>query len=211
MSLNFTSFLASVSVASVLSFASAAFICIDITAATAAQINLLFIKTLILYFFNSLILNSTTFSTCGVCGNISTGCTLSTLYRGSSNCRSRAWVAGLQLTYTMRLGAAFIITFTTSGCIPARGGSVIITSGLPCSAMKSSVSMSFMSPAKNDVLYMPLISEFTFASSIASGTYSMPTTLLALRATKLAIVPVPVYRSYTVSLPVSWAKSRATQ
>ena len=31
-----------------------------------------------------------------------------------------------------------------------------------------------------------------FASSMASGTYSMPITLRALRATKLAMVPVPV-------------------
>ena len=38
---------------------------------------------------------------------------------------------------------------------------------------------SFMSPAKNSVLCMSLISEFTFASSIASGTYSMPTTFRA--------------------------------
>ncbi len=42
--------------------------------------------------------SSTTFSTCCVCGNISTGCTFSTRYFGSSRVRSRACVAGLQLT-----------------------------------------------------------------------------------------------------------------
>ena len=39
---------------------------------------------------------------------------------------------------------------------------------------------------------MLFIAEFTFASSIASGTYSMPMTCFALPATKFAIVPVPV-------------------
>ena len=58
--------------------------------------------------------------------------------------------------------------------------------------MKSSVSTSFMSPAKNSVLSMPFIFELTLASSIASGTYSMPITLAACEATKLAMVPVPV-------------------
>ena len=53
----------------------------------------------------------------------------------------------MQLTYTMRFGAAFRMTFITSGCIPARGGSVMMTSGRPCCAMKSLVRISFMSPA----------------------------------------------------------------
>ena len=35
----------------------------------------------------------------------------------------------------------------TSSCIPARGGSVIITSGRPCWFMKSCVRISFISPA----------------------------------------------------------------
>lgn len=42
---------------------------------------------------------------------MSTGCTAATLYSASISCRSRAWVAGLQLTYTMRFGAAFRMTF----------------------------------------------------------------------------------------------------
>ena len=48
---------------------------------------------------------------------------------------------------------------------------------------------------KNNVLLMPFNSEFTFASSIASGTYSIPITFRARQATKFAIVPVPVYKS----------------
>jgi hypothetical protein len=42
---------------------------------------------------------------------------------------------------------------------------------------------------------MLLIAEFSFASSIASGTDSIPTTFLQCGATKFAIVPVPVYKS----------------
>ena len=37
----------------------------------------------------------------------------------------RACVAGLQLTYTMRLGSANRMTSTTSWCIPARGGPML--------------------------------------------------------------------------------------
>ena len=59
---------------------------------------------------------------------------------------------------------------------PARGGSVMITSGWPWRAMKSSVRMSFMSPAKNFVFSSPLMRAFSFASTMASGTYSMPIT-----------------------------------
>ena len=40
-----------------------------------------------------------------------------------------------------------------------------------------------MSPAKNSQFVMPFPAAFTFASSIASGTYSMPTTLAALPET----------------------------
>ena len=79
----------------------------------------------------------------------------------------------------------------------------MIVSGCPCCLINSVVRMSFMSPAKNSVLSIPFILELTFASSIASGTYSMPITRLACFATKLAIVPVPVYKSYTVSFPLS--------
>lgn len=42
---------------------------------------------------------------------------------------------------------------------------------------------------------MLFISELILASSIASGTYSIPITRLAYLETKLAIVPVPVYKS----------------
>ena len=87
---------------------------------------------------------------------------------------------------------------------------MIIISGLPYSSIKSLFRISFMSPAKNNVFVIPLISEFTRASSIASGTYSMPMTWRACFDTKLAMVPVPVYKSYTSSLPVSFAKLRAT-
>ena len=97
------------------------------------------------------------------------------------------------IDYTSRSG--FQVTRTTSSCMPARGGSVMIMSGRPYWLTNSSVSTVFISPAKNVVLPMPLRLLFTLASSIASGTNSMPITCLALRATKLAMVPVPVYKS----------------
>lgn len=49
-------------------------------------------------FFHYLSSNKQTFSTCCVCGNMSTGCTAITLYAESNSCKSRACVAGLQLT-----------------------------------------------------------------------------------------------------------------
>ena len=105
-----------------------------------------------------------TFSTCWVWGNMSTGWTAVILYFVQSISRSLAWDAGLQLTYTMRLGDAFRITLTTSGCIPALGGSTMMTSGFPCSSMNASLRTSFMSPAKNSQLSMPLPSALVFAS-----------------------------------------------
>ena len=69
---------------------------------------------------------------------------------------------------------------------------VMMTSGRPYWLMKSCVSMSFISPAKNNVFLIPLISALTLASSMASGTYSMPITWRACLDTKLAMVPVPV-------------------
>ena len=44
-------------------------------------------------------------------------------------------------------GDAARMTSTTSGCMPALGGSVMTTSGIPCVWTNSSVRMSFMSPA----------------------------------------------------------------
>ena len=122
---------------------------------------------------------------------------------------SRACVAGLQLMYTifsLRIKSNFL---QTSSCIPALGGSVMTTCGLPCVAINSVVKTSFISPAKNNVLSMPFISELITASLIASATYSIPITFFAEEAIKLAMVPVPVYKSYTTSSPVSEAISVA--
>jgi len=105
---------------------------------------------------------------------------------------SRDCVEGLQLIYTILSGAAAEMIFITSSCIPALGGSVIITSGFPFRNQKNEeVRTSFMSPAKKYVLIIPFISELFFASSTASSTYSMPITRAADAAMKLAIVPVP--------------------
>ena len=71
----------------------------------------------------------------------------------------------------------------------------------------SSVRISFMSPAKKSTFLMLFIQALIFASSIASGRYSIPITFFDLEATKHAIVPVPVYKSYTNSFPVKPAKS----
>src|SRR5688500_17737002 len=64
--------------------------------------------------------NLTTFSTCMVWGNMSTGCTAEISYFSDSHFRSRACVAGLQLTYIIFSGSAFSNILHTSSCIPAR-------------------------------------------------------------------------------------------
>ena len=61
--------------------------------------------------------------------------------------------------------------------------------------MKSCVNISFISPAKNSTLLMLFKLAFSFASSMAASTYSIPITFFAFLDTKLAMVPVPVYKS----------------
>ena len=55
---------------------------------------------------------------------------------------------------------------------------------------------------------MSLFIAFSFAAIIASGTASIPTTFLAFLAINKAIVPVPVYKSYTISLLLKSLTSR---
>lgn len=78
---------------------------------------------------------------------------------------------------------------TTSSCIPALGGSGD-DHGLPFVFMNSSFKISFMSPAKKEVLLIP------FLLSHDGILYSIflifdPTTFFAF-AIKFAMVPVPV-------------------
>jgi hypothetical protein len=54
---------------------------------------------------------------------------------------------------------------------------------------------------------MPFNFAFSFASSMASGTTSTPYTFLHFEDKNVAIVPIPQYKSKTVSLPVSSAPS----
>ena len=50
----------------------------------------------------------------------------------------------------------------------------------------------------------------SFASFTASGIYSIPITFWQYLEIKFAIVPIPVYRSYTISLPFRLEKFKTT-
>lgn len=100
-------------------------------------------------------------------------------------------------------GEASTMALTTSGCIPDRGGSVMITDGRPSLANSPGVNSSLMSPARKETFSRPLARAFTQASSVASTTYSNPTTFRHQRERNRAMVPVPLYRSYTISSPVT--------
>ena len=70
--------------------------------------------------------------------------------------------------------------------MPALGGSVIITSGVPCLVKKLSLHISITSPAKKDVLDKLFKTAFFLASSIASSTNSTPIIFFCLFAYKYA-------------------------
>ena len=84
---------------------------------------------------------------------------------------------------------------TSFSCIPALGGSVIITSGLPCVSKKVSSHILITSPAKKAVSVKLFRLEFILASSIASSTTSTPIIFLAFLLQKMPILPVPQYKS----------------
>ena len=65
-----------------------------------------------------------------------------TLYFSSSSRRSRAQWVGLQLTYTTTGASISSILFTSFACTLPLGGSVMMTSGLPCVAKNSSLQIS---------------------------------------------------------------------
>lgn len=62
---------------------------------------------------------------------------------------------------------------------------------------------------KNSTFSMPLSFAFSLALSMACGTISTPRTNFAFWARNREIVPIPQYRSQTVSFPVRPAYSRA--
>ena len=126
--------------------------------------------------------HSTTFNM--VClGNIST-CTCVTLYFTSS--KLNACLCGRITAHIHNpFGSASRIALITSSCIPARW---VCNNNVRLSIKLYEVFIKYIFhiPRKKRVLLIPFNSELTFASSIASSTYSIPT-LLALRAIKFAI------------------------
>ena len=93
---------------------------------------------------------------------------------------------------------------------PFLGGSTTITSALssgwdPCQSGSTSSAL----PSKKTALAMPFRAAFSRAFSTAAGTISTPYTCAARLARKREIVPVPQYKSHTVSRPVSPASSSA--
>src|SRR5210317_1645380 len=101
--------------------------------------------------------------------------------------KSLAMVAGLQDTYTILAGANSRILQTTSLCIPALGGSMIIMSG----GALSSASFSLMSPRINRQLEILLIRQLFIASFTSLSAISMPITVLAAPDIYMAMAPVP--------------------
>ena len=65
------------------------------------------------------------------------------------------------------------------------------------------------SPTKNSLFSKLFIFAFSFASSIACSTVSIPYNFLTFLEAKIPIVPIPQYKSYTVSLPVNPSYSTA--
>jgi len=136
--------------------------------------------------------NSTTVSTCPVCGNISTNFTFFTSYPAATkNGRSRASDVALQETYTNTLGLKSRILKIALGWMPSRGGSKIITSAGSWRLSTSTIT----SPAINWQLSRPFLVALALAASTAAATSSIPTTFLETGASTWAMVPVPQYRS----------------
>jgi hypothetical protein len=79
--------------------------------------------------------------------------------------------------------------------MPALGGSVIITSGLPWASKKASSHILITSPAKKAVSVNLFKLAFILASSIASSTTSTPIIFLAFLLQKIPMLPVPHYKS----------------
>ena len=108
---------------------------------------------------------------------------------------------------TIGLSMAAMVS-TTSSARPFRGGSTHTTSGFTPRAARARAA-SPASPQRKRALDTPFRRAFSTASSTAWGTTSAPNTLPACRAITRLMVPMPQYRSSTVSLPVRPAKSRA--
>ena len=108
----------------------------------------------------------------------------------------------------MRFASHSMTRLTTLAERPARGGSMTTTSGLPASSISGRIWVR-ASPARKRAFEIPLMRAFSSASTIASGTTSMPQTSPAFGAIARAIVPIPQKRSKRRSVPLSPAASAA--
>ncbi len=117
---------------------------------------------------------------------------------------SRARVDGLHEIYITFLGFILIIVSKREGAQPFLGGSTTTMSAI-MPFLYSFGTTSSAAPTTNSALVILLIRAFSLASMTASLTTSIPYTFPAFLAIKREIVPVPEYRSNTVSSPESSA------
>ena len=111
----------------------------------------------------------------------------------------------MQLTYTIFLGQIAKSLSTTFLCIPDLGGSTIIVSGVPFSSKNSLFRTLRISPQKKVTFFIEFSFLFSSAALTASLTHSIPITFFACSEMNIEIVPIPEYKSYTISLDLTSA------
>lgn len=100
------------------------------------------------------------------------------LYFSSSFDKSLTIVAGLQLIYTNFSGLNFNMLFIVVSSKPLLGGSTNTTFGVICFSCNKFSKTFSTSPQVNSIFSILFIFAFSFASSIACSTISIPYTLL---------------------------------
>src|SRR5699024_3793716 len=111
---------------------------------------------------------------------------------------SLAIVEGLHDTYTIFSGFNSIIDSNTSLSIPFLGGSrTSLFAFISFSIIWGNTFSAF--PVINSTFFTLFNSAFLLASLIASSTTSIPYTFFALSDIHSDMVPIPQYKSYTIS------------
>ena len=101
--------------------------------------------------------------------------------------------------YTSFAGLIFAMFSTVLLSSPFLGGSTIIALGTIFSLFINSSNATSTSPHINSMFFTSFIFAFSFASSIAYGTISIPYTLFTYFDAKIPIVPIPQYKSNNIS------------
>ena len=118
-------------------------------------------------------------------------------------------VAGLQLTYTTFFVCNFNMFCIVFSSNPFLGGSTIIAVGFIPFLFISLSNANSTSPHINSAFSTLFIFAFSFASSIACSTISIPYTCFTFFDANIPIVPIPQYKSNSVSSLSSFAASMA--